>query len=427
MKIAVVGSGVSGLVAGVELQQSGHEVTLFEASETIGGHAKTIYVPIDGEDEPFAAELGVFMLDPQCIHPVLGECAKKLGAPIQEFAFATTLDHRNEGISWTTNHPHEGFRRDISTAYSLLEHSVSRGTVRRDLSYLSDLRSFCKALPSLVTDPQFREMSVSEYQRNGQCSKALVEHWLAPQMFCWWGIPKEHVGACSIQVIADSMEKVSRMQQYIFTDGWGKFLEKLALPIRDLIRTGSPVTSISRQNGGVRLAVNGKTTDFDNVVLAVRPHEALALLTDANAKEREVLSGFETVTTRVYLHTDTRWLPVDQKWSVVNLLEDERGASSTFWCGSLHPKKPNLFVTWMDGFEEIPDNVIATADWARTLPTTDYVNRCRSIHELQGGNSVWHCGAHVDALDPNTVPSLWHDNALRSGSLVAKRLNEGNN
>lgn len=44
MKVAVLGAGVSGLSAGRMLRESGHDVTVYEKEETIGGLARTRYV-----------------------------------------------------------------------------------------------------------------------------------------------------------------------------------------------------------------------------------------------------------------------------------------------------------------------------------------------------------------------------------------------
>jgi predicted NAD/FAD-binding protein len=48
MKIAVVGSGISGLYSAWQLAQSGHEVSLFEGNDYFGGHTNTVDVTLDG-------------------------------------------------------------------------------------------------------------------------------------------------------------------------------------------------------------------------------------------------------------------------------------------------------------------------------------------------------------------------------------------
>jgi uncharacterized protein len=48
IKVAIVGSGISGLASAYHLAQSGHSVTLFEANDYFGGHTHTVDVTLDG-------------------------------------------------------------------------------------------------------------------------------------------------------------------------------------------------------------------------------------------------------------------------------------------------------------------------------------------------------------------------------------------
>ena len=60
----------------------------------------------------------------------------------------------------------------------------------------------------------------------------------------------------------------------------------------------------------------------------------------------------------------------------------------------------------------------------RALPTNSYAESCRTIQSIQGEGNVWYCGAHVHALGEGAIPSLWHENAFRSGINAAQAIHE---
>ena len=101
MKVAIIGSGIAGIMAARELHARGHEITLYEASRNIGGHVRTVWLP-KGEGDLVPHELGVFMLDPQAIHPNIASLAKALNIEIRSFPLTFTFEYPEEGLSWTT-------------------------------------------------------------------------------------------------------------------------------------------------------------------------------------------------------------------------------------------------------------------------------------------------------------------------------------
>jgi hypothetical protein len=125
-------------------------------------------------------------------------------------------------------------------------------------------------------------------------------------------------------------------------------------------------------------------------------------------------------------------MPKKKNPAIANLIKDHRGTFCTFWTGALHPSKPNIFITWGDKIVDstIKNKSILSENWLRTLPTVEYAKACRDIDSIQGHGGVWHCGAHVHALDKKSqrvTPSLWHENAFLSGKRVAEKIkNHGN-
>ena len=429
MKTAIIGSGISGLSAAATLHERGHAITVYEESRHIGGHVKTVEVPIDGEDKPCLVELGVFMHDPRLIHPLMNKKVKALDIKIKSFPLSISFTNADYDFSWTTRSKFNGIFRDLDLLQKTIRSSIRQGTVKQNLSLLTELSRFFQKLPAICSLKRYRQMNLEEFCSEEKLSKQFIESWLLPQTLCWWGITRKKAMASSAVVLLDSFNLVAQTPQYIFTDGWQAFTRSIFTPFQDKIHTECRVNQICRGTNGVEIKTDHGSETYDNVILATPPSIADELIQDKSQEEKQILRSFDTATTTVYLHRDTSWMPERDKWSIVNLIQDERGSLSTLWSGGLDERKPDLFVSWSDDPNCKPDptKIMETDRWHRTLPQGDYINASININSLQGENGLWYCGAHVDALganDGSTIPSLWHENAYRSGLAVAHAVDQ---
>jgi predicted NAD/FAD-binding protein len=432
MKIAIIGSGVAGLIAGRRLHELGHDLTLFEKQGTIGGHVKTVKVPVElpsGETELFPVEHGVFMHDPQMIHPVMNQYIKAWEIEIRTFPLTFSYQNDKSDFSWTTKTGTSGKLRELAILFETACNSIPRHTFWKNTRYLIELRRFIHQWEDLSQNPRFRQMTIGEFLKSENYSDRFRNEWLLPQVHCWWGVTEDALDSINIQTIADPMLKVSMCPQYIFDDGWEVFMQKIAEPFADRIQLSAGVSRIIRQETSVLVSIDdGVTDEFDQVIFAIPPNVCADTIADQTSEEEQILRSFRTTETEIFLHTDARWMPENEKWATANLIQDAKGDFCTLWFGELHPQKPKLFVTWGHPLhQEIdPAKIIDTQKMLRTLPTNDYVWSCHKIHQIQGLGNVWYCGAHVDALatdDQYATPSLWHENAFRSGLNVAESVN----
>ncbi|MBA3604217.1 MAG: FAD-dependent oxidoreductase [Parachlamydiaceae bacterium] len=427
MKTAIIGSGISGLAAASHLHFQGHNITVYEANNYIGGHVKTIRIPIESltnNIEPFPVEMGVFMHDPKYIHPLMNANAKELGIKIREIPLTFSFQNLKYNLSWTTKSRFSGILRNLSVFYSIIKKTIFKGNFNQNVFFFMELQRFLRNMPRICLDDQFCQMSLYDFIRKEQYSDCFLDNWLLPQMMCWWGITRKNAMLINIQIIVQSMFFVSSAPQYIFEGGWDRYLEKIYSPFLHSIRTNSYVNRVLRKNQKVEVTSNNLTEIYDNLIFAIPPSAITKILQHKNPEEERILNSFTTITTRVYLHRDDSWMPTNQEWSTINLIQDTRGDFCTLYFGGLDLRKPLLLVTWGDKLNESPDpsKIITTTDWLRTLPTVEYTKASHSIHSLQGKDHIWHCGAHVDALDPTnqkSIPSLWHENSYRSGLYVA--------
>lgn len=425
MRVAIVGAGIAGLMAAYELQRTSIDFELFEANSYFGGHVLTKRFSRN------PIELGVFMHDPLYIHPMLNQYAKQWGIKARPFDLTVSFSSKQKGLcpDWSTEAPFKGFLRNLYVFCRTLKGSLKQGKLFEHARYLWRLNSFVKNMEVYLKDSRFETYSLENFIQDNPDMKDLVEKWMMPHLMCWWGVTRNLVLKSSFAVVLDSMWKVSKAEQYIFEDGWDGVIRKISEKLGNKCFLGHPVELVERRQEGnsskVYLTVNGQAKAFDAVILACTPNKALDIIQDPNLEEQKILNGFETCETTVYLHKDHTWMPKRPSWSTINFVFDERGSFCSFWAGGLFKEKEEVFLTWGENLQTEPALLEERIAWPRTLPTVNYTKYCRQIHKLQGKNGLWFCGAHVHALDDQT-PSLWHENAFRSGLRVAQEIGKYN-
>lgn len=107
-RIAVVGAGVSGLVAAAELHRAGHDVHVFEAGDYPGGHTNTIDVETPGG--PLAVDTG-FIVFNELNYPNFERMLAELGVASQPTTMSFSVSDGRGGFEWATTGPRGLFAR----------------------------------------------------------------------------------------------------------------------------------------------------------------------------------------------------------------------------------------------------------------------------------------------------------------------------
>ena len=203
--------------------------------------------------------------------------------------------------------------------------------------------------------------------------------------------------------------------------GSREYVRRLSAPFIDNARLSSPVRKVRRLPEGVELDAGCGWERFDHVVIAAHADQALAMLTDADADERELLGAFPYRRNEVVLHSDPALMPRRRKvWSAWNYAAERTASrhqlSVTYWMNRLQhlPTQKDLFVTLNPLVE--PDPALVHRHEVYDHPVFDAAAGLAQprLWSLQGRRRTWFCGAWFGAG--------FHEDGLQAGLAVAEQL-----
>ena len=286
MKIAVVGSGVSGLGAAYLLARA-HDVHVFERDRRAGGHANTVV------HDGLALDTG-FLVHNQRNYPLLGRLFRELGVATHESDMSFSVSCSGCGLEYSGRRP---FAQPANAARPPF------------LSLLWEIGRWLR-----TARPEDETQSLAEYLDAHGYSRRFRSHFLVPLTSALWstapGRALEFPAAYAIRFFDNhGMLGFGRFRWRTVTGGSRSYVDAIGARLGDRLRLGSGVRSIRRTADGAELRVGDGVERFDRVVIATHADQALALLEDPTPEERRVLGGFSYTTNEAVLHTDARFLP----------------------------------------------------------------------------------------------------------------------
>src|SRR6202035_2976491 len=206
--------------------------------------------------------------------------------------------------------------------------------------------------------------------------------------------------------------------------GSRRYVEKLTSAFRDQLRLGCAVTSIRRTPHGVVVSdSHGRSDSYDHVVIATHSDQALAMLSDADDRERAVLGAIGYAPNTVYLHRDVRLMPKRRRaWASWNFLRwqrqgrTENDVAVTYWMNQLQgiDRDKPLFVSLNPPFEPAPELTFGRYICEHPQYNATAFAVQKQLSEIQGQRHTWFCGAWTGYG--------FHEDGLRSGLAVAEAL-----
>lgn len=390
MKIAIVGTGIAGNVVAHRLYRD-HEITVFEANDYIGGHTHTHELDIEGRR--LAVDSGFIVFNHKT-YPNFVRLLRELDVREQpsEMSFSVRCDSSGLEYNGTT----------LNSLFAQRRNLFRPGFHRM----LRDILRFNREAPRLL-DIQQDSLTLGDYLKLQDYSSEFIDKYLLPMGAAIWSSDPAVMHAFPAAYFVrffhnHGMLRVNdRPQWYVIEGGSQRYVERLVAPFRHRIRLNSPIESMYRLPDKVVLKpAGGEKEEFDYAFVATHSDQALRILNDATALEREVLGAFEYQPNEAVLHTDRRMLPKKRlAWAAWNYhipRQDRCRATVTYNMNilqSLRTQQP-VCVT-LNGTEHIdPEQIITRMHYEHPIYTPASVAAQRRQAEINGPKRVYFCGAY---------------------------------
>jgi predicted NAD/FAD-binding protein len=418
MKIAVVGSGISGLSAAWQLSRDGHEVALYEAGDYFGGHTHTVDVDIDGQR--FGVDTG-FLVFNHRTYPNLVQLFEQLEVhtSASDMSFAVKMPMSSEIGARTL----EWAGSNLDTVFAQRRNLLSP----RFWRMLRDIVRFNRQTTELaLTAGAMDEIPLGDFLDEHRYSTEFRDWYLLPMAGCIWSCPTEQMLAFPLATFVrfchnhGLIQVSNRPQWHTVTGGARHYVEKMLASISQHY-LNTAVTSIRRIPLGtsyqVRIESSRGMALYDHAVLATHSDQSHKLLDDISDEEHAVLAAVSYQPNQAILHTDASCLPQSRKaWSAWNYESAGPGEPNVcvhYLLNKLQPLpcKTPVIVSLNPIHAPNPSKVLASFDYAHPVFDGPAIEAQRTLRSLQGKRNTWFAGAWTGYG--------FHEDGLKSGLSVA--------
>ncbi|MFP5023004.1 NAD(P)/FAD-dependent oxidoreductase [Pseudonocardia phyllosphaerae] len=382
--VAVVGSGVSGLTAAYLLAPS-HDVTLYEADDRTGGHAHTHELAA-ADGRTTRVDTG-FIVHNDRTYPNLLRLFDELGVPTQDSDMSMSVRCEGCGLEYAGARKLGGLFPQASNLFRRPAY----------LQMLGEVVRFHRHARRVLESPDAGDVTLGAFLAIGGYSRYFVEHFMIPVVSCVWSAG----AAISLDYPArylftflhhHGMLGIGGSPQWrTVTGGSRSYVDRIVKQL-PAVRTSTPVRSVLRTPAGVEIRDDADdVAGFDRVVIATHPDQALALLADPSADERDVLGAFTYSRNETWLHHDTGVLPTRRgaraSWNYLKPACGDASDSPVLVSYDMNRlmrlTDPESWVVTLNGRDRVaPDTVVARMTYEHPVYTPTSVAAQRRLPEL---------------------------------------------
>jgi len=413
MKIAIIGSGISGLSAAHFLSKK-HHVDLFEKENHFGGHSLTVDILDETSKEFLALDLG-FIVFNKITYPNLINFFDELNVSYEKSNMSFSVSVKNSKIEYSGS----GLKGLFANKSNILN--------LKFLKMIKEIYFFYK--DSIKINPErYKNKTLKDFLNSKKMSNYFINFHIIPMIAAIWSVPPNLVEKIPMSLFLNFFQnhglfKIGNRPQWYTVTGRSKFyVNKVLKTISGEYFKNYEVKKVNRNTNGVRLfyGLLNEYFDYDQVVFATHADETLRLIQNPSNDEKKILDSFHYKKNIAYLHTDKKLMPVNKiAWSSWNSILDKKNINNncvTYWLNKLQNlnTKINYFLTLNPIIKINEERILKKIEFTHPYYNLNAIEAQKSLNKLQGINKSWFCGSYFGYG--------FHEDGLKSGINVAKKL-----
>ena len=388
MKIAIVGSGISGNSLAYTLSKE-HDITLFEKNNRLGGHSHTHEIISQGKK--INVDTGFIVFNKKT-YPLFTKLLDELNVHYEksDMSFSVFSKDRNFEYNGTT----------LNTLFSQRKNIFNYKFIKM----IYEIMKFNKVALTLLSAKT--EISLETFLRQNNFSDYFCKNYILPMGSAIWSSNINSMlkfpAVFFVKFFNNhGMLNINDRPQWLtVTNGSKEYVEKLTASIKKNIRLNCPVKAVKRNKDSVEVKSSDGTEIFDYIFFACHSDEALKLIIDPSAKEKEVLSSIPYSKNEVTLHTDESIMPNNKlTWAAWNYNIDSTNdmpIALTYNMNILQNLKTQqtILVTLNDNGNINPEKVLKKINYDHPLFSLKSVEAQKNYGIISGVNRTGYAGAY---------------------------------
>ena len=367
-----------------------NSIELFEADSHIGGHTNTVGIELD--DKHYNVDTGFIVFNKRT-YPNFLSLLSELNVDYQPSEMGFSVSSAISGLEYCGS--------SLNALFSQRRNLINP----RFYKLLRAIVRFNTHAPAWLNSNSDNP-SLGDFLNSHGYYSGFIDNYIIPMGAAIWSTPPKQMlefpARTFIQFFKNHglLTVADHPQWYVIKGGSKVYVEKLIAPFKKSVHVNNAVKSVRRYPTHVELITTDGTHRFDYVFIGSHSDEALAMLSDTSANEREILSAIKYHPNEAILHTDISLLPKKRRaWAAWNYFvpdSDDMSVVLTYNMNILQNiQAPCEFCVTLNNSDKInPKRVLSRIQYAHPIFDRAAIDAQKRWPEINGTNRSYFCGAY---------------------------------